>query len=117
LFDNKKKQIQIAQVIYKKVLEDLGFESGLGWREGSGVEGGLPGHCLKEHWKVTVNASTGYEVSLNLDADLQFMNITERNLSWVHTTIFHGHEVSDVSSDNINPYNFSDDSDKEPFDS
>ena len=47
----------------------------------------------QEHWKVVVNASTGYEVTLNLDKNMEFLSMTERHLSWVHATIFHGKEV------------------------
>ena len=85
-------QVTTAQQVYKKVLENLDFKPGLEHAEGSTVPQ-LPGHCLEEHWKVMVRASTGYEVSLNLDSAMNFKNLVERNMSWVHATIFHGNEV------------------------
>ena len=43
--------------------------------------------------RFVVNASTGYEITLNLDANMKFLSINERHLSWVHATTSHGKEV------------------------
>ena len=96
--EQKEKQVEAARKVYKEVLESLGFEPGLGHQDkdknGSGECLKVPGHVFEEHWKVTVNASTGYEITLNFDANLNFLSMSERNLSWVHATVFHGKDVS-----------------------
>ena len=83
-----REQIAASEKIYEKVLANLGYESGCGHRNRN--------HRIyeEEHWKVVVNASTGYEITLNLDKDMNYVNMTERHLSWVHATIFHGKEVT-----------------------
>jgi hypothetical protein len=42
----------------------------------------------------TEEDSTGYEITLNLDANMTFLNMTERHLSWVHANIFHGKQMT-----------------------
>ena len=100
--EQKYKQVEAAQEVYKEVLKSLGFEPGLGQdkdKNGSGECLKVPGHVFEEHWKVTVNASSGYEITLNFDAILNFLSMSERNLSWVHATVFHGKEVSSCQRD------------------
>ena len=100
--EQKDKQVEAARKVYKEVLESLGFEPGLGQdkdKNGNGecfkVHGlSSSGHVFEEHWKVTVNASSGYEITLKFDANLNFLSMSERNFSWVHATVFHGKEVS-----------------------
>ena len=38
--------------------------------------------------------SLGHELSLMLDKDFRFESLRERNLSYSHTTLFHGKEVA-----------------------
>ena len=95
--EQKDKQVEVARKVYKEVLESLGFAPGLG--QGEDKNGSceclkVPGHVFEEHWKVTVNPSSGYEITLNFDANLNFLSMSERNFSWVHATVFHGKEVS-----------------------
>ena len=95
--EQKEKQVEAAVKVYKEVLKSLGFEPGLGQdkdKTGSGECLKVPGHVFEEHWKVTVNASSGYEITLKFDANLNFLSMSERNFSWVHATVFHGKEVS-----------------------
>ena len=82
-------QIEAAEKVYRQALKNLGFKL---------TEDESPSRrfIYMEHWKVVVNASTGYEIQLNLDKDLNFISMKERNLSWVHGTIFHGNKVVDL---------------------
>ena len=90
MVEQKRGQVQAAKTVYREVLESLGFAAS----DGDNYERvKVPGHVLEEHWKVTVNASKGYEVILTFDANLGLLSAKERNFSWVHATVFHGKEV------------------------
>ena len=100
MVDQKDTQVEAARKVYKEVLESLGFAPVLG-HDGSDESVKVPGHVFEEHWKVTVNASTGYEITLNFDSNLNLLSMNERNLSWVHATVFHGREVSCLANSNL----------------
>ena len=100
MVDQKDTQVEAARKVYKEVLESLGFAPVLG-HDGSDESVKVPGHVFEEHWKVTVNASTGYEITLNFDSNLNLLSMNERNLSWVHATVFHGREVSCFANSNL----------------
>ena len=89
MVEQKRGQVQAAKKVYREVLESLGFAAS----DGNNGRMKIPGHVLEEHWKVTVNASTGYEVILTFDGNLKLLSAKERNFSWVHATVFHGKEV------------------------
>jgi len=88
-------QINASEKIYEKVLANLGYTSGCGHSNPTNRHKNKNHRIYEqEHWKVVVNASTGYEITLNLDKNMEFVSMTERHLSWVHATIFHGKEMT-----------------------
>ena len=72
-------QIAAAEKVYRQALETIGFKL---------IEDESPSRRFShlEHWKVVVNASTGYEIQLNLDKDLNFISMKERNIYTINTS-------------------------------